>query len=199
MILQIVYCILLSLVRCGMFFYHPVFRLKGRENIPADGSYLICCNHSGMADPIWLLFALRWRLPHIMAKKEVMEIPVLGWLLKKFGVFGVDRGTADVNAIKTAMHHLRNGEQLMIFPEGTRVKSSNRPQPKSGAVMLAHRTQSPILPVYLTAKRHPFSAMTCIIGEPYLPEFADKKPTEEQLRMASQKMMDKIYEMGKTL
>ena len=55
MIYRILYCI----VRFVLFFWHPVFRVSGRENIPQDGNVLICANHSGLADPVWLVFALR--------------------------------------------------------------------------------------------------------------------------------------------
>ena len=45
------------LCRIGLFFWHPVFHVTGREQIPA-GSCIFCANHSGMADPIWILLAL---------------------------------------------------------------------------------------------------------------------------------------------
>lgn len=193
----IAYKIIISIVRVAMFFYHPIFRVIGRENIPQGGRYLICPNHSGLADPIWVVFALRLgHVPRIMAKKEVMQVPVLGWFLRKFGVFGVNREGNDVTAIKTGLRCLKNDQQLMIFPEGTRVKPGQKLPPKRGTMLLAYRTDSPILPVYLTTKRYPFSPMTCIFGKPYKLDFGGQTPTEEQLELEAQKLMDSIYEMG---
>ncbi len=179
-----------------MFLYHPIFRTKGRENVPKNGNFLICPNHSGMADPIWILFALRMdHAPRIMAKKEAMKIPLLGKLLEQFGVFGVDREGVDVNAIKIGMRALKEGQQLMVFPEGTRVKPGKVIVPKRGATVLAHRTDSPILPVYLSRRKYPFCPVTCVIGEPYRLQF-DGKPTDEQLQSATEDLLKKIYEMG---
>ena len=69
------YWVAFYIVRAAMFLYHPVFHVKGRENIPQEGSFLICPNHSGMADPLWVIFALRLnRVPRIMAKNQVMYL-----------------------------------------------------------------------------------------------------------------------------
>lgn len=191
-----VYYLLASIVRIALFFWHPVFHVIGREHVPKEGRLVICANHSGMADPIWVIFALKLgHAPRIMAKKEAMRIPFLGWLLGKFGVFGVDRGTADIQAIKTGLRCLQQEQQLLIFPEGTRMKGNRRPEPKRGAVTLAARADAPILPVFLTYKRRPFSPLTCVIGEPFVPQFAGMKPTEEELQAQTEALMDRIYNM----
>ena len=192
-----IYHLLVVIVRVVMFFWHPVFRVVGRENAIKDGRAMICANHSGMADPIWIIFALRLgHVPRIMAKKEVMDVPFLGGLLRYFGVFGVDRGAADITAIKTGLRCLHDEQQLLIFPEGTRVKSGQKVSPKRGAVMLAARAQAPIIPVYLTAKRYPFSPLTCVIGEPYLIESKDKRMSDGELQCLSEELMKKIYGLG---
>lgn len=193
----VAYRILFVIVRAAMFLYHPVFRVIGREHVPKEGRLLICPNHSGAADPIWVIFALRLgHIPRIMAKKELMKFPLFAWIFHKFGVFGVDRGGNDVNAIKTGLRCLKDEQQLMIFPEGSRVRKGKRPQPKRGAILLSQRTDTPILPVYLTSKRYPFSPMTCVIGKPYRPDFGDTKPTDVQLEQEASRLMDLIYEMG---
>lgn len=191
------YKVLLPLVRAGLFFYHPVFRVVGRENVPHNGRLVICANHSGLADPLWIVHALRLgHIPRIMAKKEALEMPVLGKILERIGVFGVDREGIDVAAIKKGLKCLKDEEELLIFPEGTRVKPGKIVEPKRGAVVLAARTNSPILPVYLTAQRRPFSKMKCIIGTPYTMEFAGLKPTEAELELETKRMMEKIYKLG---
>ena len=65
-------------------------------------------------------------MPRIMAKKEAMAIPVLGWFLRTIGVFGIDRDGVDISGIKTGIKCLRDEQQLLIFPEGTRVKAGER-------------------------------------------------------------------------
>lgn len=192
-----IYHTLYVIVRAVMFLYHPVFRVIGRENVPKEGRLLICPNHSGVADPIWIIFALGLgRVPRIMAKKEIMKFPLFAWFFQKIGVFGVDRGGNDVNAIKTGLRCLKDEQQLMIFPEGSRVKQGKAVEPKRGVMLLAHRTDTPILPVYLTAKRYPFSPMTCVIGKPYKPDYGCEKPTDVQYEAEVRNLMSRIYEMG---
>lgn len=192
-----IYYIVLSIVRFFLFFWHPVLRVKGRENIPKDGRLMICANHRGAADPIWIVLAMRTdHVPRIMAKKEIMQVPVLGWFLRKFGVFGVDRDNVDVNAIKTGLRCLSQDQQLLVFPEGTRLKPGQRIEPKRGAVTMAARTNTPILPVYISTKRYPFSPITCIFGEPYHLQVEGKRATDEQLQQFSQELMNRIYQLG---
>ena len=194
------YRLLYALVRLGLFFWHPVFRVIGRENIPADGAYVICPNHSGLADPIWIVLAMKLdHVPRIMAKKELFRIPILNKLITWLGAFGVDREGVDINAIKMGLRCLKEGQQLMIFPEGTRVRPGKVVEPKRGAMVLAHRTGCPILPVYLSVKRRPFGPITCIFGEPYKLNFDGKKPTDAQLETAVQDLMKNIYRMGEGL
>ena len=188
------YRILFVIARIAMAFWHPVFRVRGREYFRKDKNYMICSNHSGMADPIWLELALRPdRPPKIMAKAELMKIPVLSALFRALGAFGVRRGEHDIGAIKTAMKTLRDGENLLIFPEGTRVRPWKTIRPKSGAILFSVRTGTPILPIWLEPKRFPFSPLTCVIGEPYLPQTTSEKPSTEELRELAADLMKRIY------
>lgn len=135
-------------------FIHPS-KVIGRENIPQGGA-MVCCNHTAMSDPLFLAFAFQLHNQlRAMAKAELLRVPVVGWVLGKAGVFGVERGKSDIAAIKLAMKFLRDGEKVLLFPEGTRVRSSKGEvsQPKSGAAMLAVRCGVPILPVYVPEKR----------------------------------------------
>lgn len=190
-------CLLACIVRVLMFFWHPVFRVIGRENVPKKGRLMICANHISMSDPIWIVFALKLgHIPRIMAKQEAMKWPIVGGVIKKFGAFGVDREGADINAIKTGLRCLNDEQQLLVFPEGTRVKPGTRVEAKRGAVTLAARTNSPILPVYLSVKRRPFGPLTCVIGKPYCLQFAGKRATDEELKRFSEELMEKIYQLG---
>jgi len=197
MINKAVFLTLCAIVRFILFFYHPVFRVKGRENVPKEGRIVICGNHCGMLDPVWIIFALKLgRMPAVMSKKELMKVPVLGAFLRYLRVIPVDRDGADINALKTGMKRLKEEHALLLFPEGTRVKDGREVEAKGGAVLMASRTDSAILPVYISTKRYPFSPIRCVIGEAYMPEFAGPKPTEAEIRQATKDMMEKIYTMG---
>ena len=179
-----------------MRFYHwPTFR--GRENLP-KGPCVICGNHSGFADPIWVFLCMGTHYPPwTMAKKSVMEKPVLGRFLKTFRAFPVDRDNADMAAVKKSLSILRGGEQLLIFPEGTRVKKGKKSEPKSGAVLLAQRAGVPLVPVYITHHRKPFQPIKVIIGEPYTPAYTSRRPDNEELERHTAELMAKVYALGK--
>lgn len=174
---------------------HPV-KAIGRENIP-EGAALICPNHTKASDPFFVLYAFkRKHIMRAMAKAEVMRVPVVGWLLRKAGIFGVDRGAADINAVKTALRVLKDGYKLLMFPEGTRVEEGESVEAKTGAAMFAVRTGSPIIPVYIPAKKRWFRPTTVIIGKPYYPQVTGRKGTSEEYRMIADDLMKRIHALG---
>lgn len=194
------YRFLFPIVHAAMRLWHPVFRVSGREHLKEGQQMIICCNHSGMADPLWILFGLNLNkeCPAVVAKASVMKVPLLGAFLRKFGVFGVNRGEVDVSAAKAGLDALAQGKNLMIFPEGTRVKKGKVIMPRNGAVKFSLRTGVPIVPVYLTAKRYPFSPLRFAIGAPWMPQCSNEKPSAEELTALTQELMEKIYALGET-
>jgi 1-acyl-sn-glycerol-3-phosphate acyltransferase len=175
----------------GLFYR---LRVLNAGRIP-EGPLLVCANHSSAMDPLFVCFSFgRGRHVRFMAKRELMEAPVLGAFLSSVGVFAVDRGRSDVNAVKTAMRILRDGGIVGIFPEGTRRREDGAGA-RTGAVMLASRTGASLLPVYIPRRKRLFSRVTVAIGEPFKIEGpgAEKRDYEA---LASE-LMEKIAELGK--
>ena len=178
-----------------MRIFHP-WRSVGREHVPA-GNAVLCGNHTTLGDPLYVVCALGRHLQtHVMAKEEIMHWPFLGWLLKKVGVIGVKRGKADVGAIKESMRVLKNGERLLLFPEGTRVKEGENVAAHTGAAMFATRTDSPIVPVYIQPEKKLFRKTTVIFGQPYHPEYEGRKATPEDYQRIADDLMDRIRKLG---
>ena len=189
--MRTVYAILYCIIFPFFNLVHPC-RAVGREHIP-EGGVLVCANHTAASDPFFLVFA--FRLKHqvrAMAKAELIRVPVIGWLLSKAGVFGVDRGKADVGAIKQAMKFLKGGEKVLLFPEGTRIKDGGAGEAKTGAAMLAVRCGVPILPVYISEKKKWFGRTPVIIGEPYYPVTAGRRATTEEYNAIADDMMARV-------
>ena len=83
--------------------------VRGKEHL-TDEAVVLCPNHTNGWDPILLACALRYDTPlRFMAKKQLMEVPFIGWLAAKMGAFGVDRGNSYISTIKTAIRILREG------------------------------------------------------------------------------------------
>ncbi len=101
--------------------YGP-YRLRayGREHLPERGGYVLACNHLSSLDP-WPLGLPLWprRWLRFMAKSELYWWP-LRLVLERAGAFKVRRGSADVEAIETAVRLARAGHVIAMFPEGTR-------------------------------------------------------------------------------
>ncbi len=166
-----------------------IFRVHyhGRENEPAatDGAYIIASNHISNVDPIILCAAIDKQQPHYMAKKELFKIPILRGLIKMLGAYPVDRGGADVKAIKHSVNLLLEGKCVGIFPQGHRYqKEDPRTTPvKQGVAMLATKTETQILPCFIKTKKRkitPFiTRVDVIIGKPIKFEELNYDPEEK--------------------
>jgi 1-acyl-sn-glycerol-3-phosphate acyltransferase len=113
----------------SVFFYHLTHQLaaflprlgsrrvaEGMENVPAAGGALLLCNHISHFDPPMMAIGFP-RLIHFMADKPLLEIPLYGPMLRRAGVFPVDRTKNDIGALKTALQKLKDGLVVCIFPE----------------------------------------------------------------------------------
>ena len=171
-------------------------RTVGLEDFPEEGARL-CANHASGWDPI--LIALN--LPKdarltVMAKDQLFRIPLLGFFLKKLGIFPVKRGGNDLTAMKTAMKVLSGGNRLLVFPEGTRVEEQGEVEAKGGVTMMATRTGVPMVPVYCGGKHKFFRKTTIAFGKPYVPVIAGRRPTPDENRAIAQEVLERIYALS---
>ncbi|MBE6639214.1 MAG: 1-acyl-sn-glycerol-3-phosphate acyltransferase [Ruminococcaceae bacterium] len=157
-----------------------IFRVKveGGENLPDDGAYIVACNHICDADPVILAASVKNRRQiRFMAKKELFKVPLLAQLIKALGAFPIDRGGADVGALKHSLSLLKNGEVVGIFPQGTRYPKVHPVNSKvrNGVGMLAKRSGAMILPACIETKNFkilPFFRRTYVrFGTPYTPTY----------------------------
>lgn len=177
------------------------FKAIGTENVPPAGNgerVILCCNHISYLDPVYLLLAQK-RPVRFMAKAELFQNRFLGWLIRKFGGFAVNRGKGDTSAIDTAKALVEQGELMGIFPEGTRSKDGTLGRAKSGAALIASQTGASILPVGIVAKGQkvrPFRRSTVVFGELLTPEELHlQNPEHPELRYASRLLMERIGQL----
>jgi len=161
-----VYKILYGFFRTLQVIFFPL-SCAGLEKVP-EGGAIICANHTSYLDPILLALALTKKHHlYFMAKKELFSIPVIGYLMRAIGAFPVNRRTNDVSAVRTAMGILKDGEKLMLFPEGTRVAANDAVAAKAGAIRLASKRKAPLVPVHVPRKKILFRRIRITVGEPY--------------------------------
>lgn len=121
-------------------------KIYQKEKLPSeqDEGFLIACTHTGWVDILWLGVAVYPVKIHYMAKIELFQNRLLKWLMEKLNAFPVNRENPGPSAIKIPRRLLRDGEVVGIFPSGTR--TSEEVPLKRGAVTIASRSKSPIIP-----------------------------------------------------
>ena len=136
--------------------YRLIFnvRVKGKENIPNKGGVLLCPNHVAAIDVITIGVASPRQITCI-AKKELFSVPLLGGLIKALGAVKIDRGGADVGAIKAAVSAIEDGKTVVIFPQGHRCPGVNiaSTQIRHGAGLIAYHAKCDIIPVCINVKK----------------------------------------------
>ena len=126
------------------------FRLQrtGREHARLRGGMVVASNHRSFLDPFVIGALLPWaRRIQFVAKVELFEKRWQGWLLSRLGAFPIRRGRSDEMAMETARLIVERGGTVIIFPEGTRIRSGSLGRPKRGVGRLALETGAPVLPV----------------------------------------------------
>jgi 1-acyl-sn-glycerol-3-phosphate acyltransferase len=156
-------------------------RAEGVEHMPRQGGVVAISNHLCLVDPP-LLGILFSRQIHFMAKEELFRFKPLGWWLLNTGTFPVRRGETDRAALKHAEDLLRAGEVVLVFPEGHRSDTAGAQAARAGAVLLAARTGSPLLPIAIAGtermrlrplpghsqlERFRWPPVTVRVGEPF--------------------------------
>jgi 1-acyl-sn-glycerol-3-phosphate acyltransferase len=120
------------------------------QDLPRSGPLIVVANHSSALDAplITGYLAPRIRRPvHWMVKQELMTDRILGPIVRAYGSFGVQRGSADTDAYRTARAVLAAGRVLASHPEGTRSREGALVRARPGLARLALRSGAPILPV----------------------------------------------------
>lgn len=131
-----------------LFSYTGGFRVEGRKNVPLKTGVLIAPNHFSDSDPPIVGFALP-RYCSFMAKEELFDMKFWGKLIRILRGFPIKRNTADRNALKFAEGLLKQGEAVVIFPEGKLSEDGNLQPFLPGLLLVAQRANVPVIPTAL--------------------------------------------------
>ncbi|SFK92259.1 1-acyl-sn-glycerol-3-phosphate acyltransferase [Paenibacillus sp. 1_12] len=178
------------------FIFRLIFRLKviGIENIPEDKPVILCANHTSNMDPPLLGSPLVSRRVHYMAKAELFDLPVLGWVLPRISAFPVKRGGVSKESIRLSLQLLQDNQILGIFPEGSRSNAGGIG--KKGAASLALKSGAVVIPSAIVGGYKPFRKMTLVYGKPLdISEFADSGSSGAE--EATNRIMEAIRELVK--
>jgi len=185
------------------FFYKIVCRISEDEfkKIPAKGPYVLVGNHICFMDIPLLYLFLQPRYVVGLGKKELLDAPIVGALLKMWNVIGISREEADIQAIKSCLKVLKKGAFLSLAPEGTRSNTGVLQKGKAGTILLAYKSKVPILPLahwglesfnenFKSFKR---TSVEVKLGRPFVLDAGDVKVTQE----IREEMVDQVmYEIA---
>lgn len=180
--------------------------VSGLHNIPETGGFVLAPGgHRSILDTPMAALASP-RVLRFMGAETYFNIPVLGSFLRAMGGFPVERALTDRLALRLAEEVLRNGEPLVVFPEGTRQEGPIVQPLKEGAAFLACRAGVPIIPVGLggTERAMPKGAryvrptkVTIIVGEPIHPpeRAAGERVKRSAVRSVSDQLRERLQEL----
>ena len=122
------------------------YRVIGAENMIEEGPCIIAANHCSYLDPPLVGVACQ-RAIHYLARKSLLDIPVLGPILPQLNVIPVDQKNADRSALMGAIRVVKNGGAVLIFPEGSRSWDGDLQTAQPGIGMIVAKTGAPVVPV----------------------------------------------------
>jgi len=164
-------------------------RFSGRENIPMEGGVLVVSNHQSHLDPPLVGIACPRQMRYV-ARDTLFSFKPFGWYLKSVGAIPIDREGIGLSGIKTALKLLKNGEMVLIFPEGTRTNDGEIAPFRPGFTALAVRSKSAILPVAIEGAFQAFprnrkwprlGRIRVHFGKPVMPDEYEKLDERELL------------------
>lgn len=182
----------LSVLRlfCRVFFKYEVI---GIENVPLEGNVIIAANHKSNLDPIFVASSMTTREVAAVAKKELFDHKILGFILKKLNTIPIDRENTGISTVKQILRAIKDGYVLGLFPEGTRVKGKEFGQAKAGLSLFASKGKANVVPISVISTYKLFSRVKIYIGEPIdMSQYFRAKLTNEDHERISEEVMQVI-------
>lgn len=155
-------------------------KITGLEHLP-PGPCIIAAKHQSVWETMALFVLLPQAIPSpvFVLKRELLNLPFVGWYMRKTGMIAIDR-SAGVSALKKmidqAKSRLSNGRSLIIFPEGTRAAIGAEPSYKPGIAALYKECGVPVVPTALNSGlfwgKNAFAKRPGVISLTFLPPLA---------------------------
>ncbi len=179
-------------------------RVQGLEHLP-EGGFVLAANHTSNFDP-WALGVplLPRRQLRFMAKSELFN-PVLAPFLRAGGAFKVRRGEGDIEAMRTAAELVKEGEIVVMFPEGTRRKKGLRKRhvarAHTGAARIALGAGAPLVPAAIagTDRLSRLGPLRVAYGQPVDLSDLDGLDIKRAAEEATDRLMARIEELRAAL
>ena len=179
-------------------FYLPIkllypTKVVGKDNL-IEGKCILIANHTSNLDGIIIGVNLKKQIS-FLAKAELFKTKLSNWFFKKMKAIKVNRGKADIAAVREVLKLLKQNGTLGVFPGGTRVEEEEDEQFKGGVAMFAIKASAPIIPMKFVKKPKVFRRNTLVIGKPFYLEQTESKLTKEEIERATKIIKQKQTEL----
>jgi 1-acyl-sn-glycerol-3-phosphate acyltransferase len=183
----------------GRLFFR--LRIIHRERMIQAGPVILAMNHQSYLDPPFAGTTCD-RAIYFLAKRTLIDVPVLGWLLPKLNVIPVNQEGIDRSALKALIRVLKSGNAALVFPEGARTLDGDLQPAQPGLGLVIAKTLAPVVPMRIFGAREAlprgggslrFVPITIVVGEPIFFTAADLGSRGKDLYgRLSQRVMDAI-------
>ncbi|MEQ1862415.1 MAG: lysophospholipid acyltransferase family protein [Chthoniobacteraceae bacterium] len=180
------------------------FRAYGSDNIPREGGCILAMNHESYLDPPLAGIAAPREIFYL-ARKTLLDWPIIGPLLPRLNVIPVDQDRADMSALKTVIKRVRAGECTVIFPEGSRTLDGDFLPALPGLGLVMAKTRCTVVPARVFGARaafprggrpHLFRRITLAIEAPMQFTDADYEGEGRELyQRLSERVLGRIAEI----
>jgi 1-acyl-sn-glycerol-3-phosphate acyltransferase len=184
-----------------------LFRLRviHRERMIQSGPVILAMNHQSYLDPP-LAGTASDRPIYFLARRTLLDVPLLGRILPKLNVIPVNQEGVDRSAIKAVIRVLQAGNGVLVFPEGSRTLDGKIQAAEPGLGLVIAKTLAPVVPMRIFGAREALPRgggrrlrlvpITIVIGEPILFSAADLEPSGKNLYAA---LSDRVMKAISTL
>jgi len=201
---MILYRLCQGIVRAGWPLVGGRLRVRGTENIPSTGPFLLIANHQSVLDPI-LIQAVCPRVLHTMAKSTQFASPPMRWLMAQLQSFPVRRFQIDPQAVRHALRRLAEGQGVGIYIEGERSWDGRLQAPRRGTVRLILRAGVPVVPAAIAGSYEAWprwdralrrSDVAIVFGQPLRwPAMVDRPEREPMVDATASELMSRIGDL----
>ena len=177
------------------------FRVIHRERMIQSGPVILAMNHQSYLDPP-LAGTTCDRAIYFLARRTLLDAPLLGRVLPKLNVIPVNQEGVDRRAIKAVIRVLQAGNGVLLFPEGSRTLDGNLQIAEPGLGLIIAKTLAPVVPMRIFGAREALPRdggrlrlvpITIVVGEPIVFTPADvDSPKKNRYALLSQRVMDAI-------
>jgi 1-acyl-sn-glycerol-3-phosphate acyltransferase len=179
-------------------------RVRGKEHLVTEGAVLVVSNHQSFLDPP-LIGTLYEDEMYYLARKSLFRGPAK-WLYTKWKAIPVDQDRPDMASLKTIIRMLKQGNRVLVFPEGERTQDGEIGKTQPGVGLIALKSGAVIQPIRIRGAREAlprgsgkirFARIDVHVGKPLT--FSDEELNEatgkEAYRMIADRVMAAIREL----